>query len=160
MHIKINDTEYLLTKKMSIQVSNQEKIVLISKSKNPDKEEYSIAKMLALFDKGTVKDKKTYWEIELKGKALTQLPYSKVIVNIGKDYFIQKQTFYYSAGMNFSKDYSKADMQQPRLEIVFGKPSRIAVPTLKFETSQYFSIVNNAIKLKGNYSKYELIDQR
>lgn len=160
IYLKINATEYFITKKVSAQISHSEKIVLVSKTKTIPNDQYDIDKLLKSFDYGSFKDKKTHWEIELLAKKVTDVPYSKIILYIGKDYFIQKQVFYYRTGINFSKDYSKKDIQLPKLEIAFSKPSRKEIASSIFDTSPYFSVTKKEIKLSGKCSNYELIDQR
>lgn len=159
LYLKINDTEFLVTKKVSLQVSNGEKMMLVTKPGNISKEGYDITKMLALFKTGRVKDLKSHWEIELTTKA-PGVAFSKAVLFVGKDYFIQKQVYYYNTQMNFSKNLQKSDLQYPRLEILFGKPSRKAIPLSRFDTSAYFDVKGNTIRPKGSYSTYQLIDQR
>ncbi|MEL1244931.1 hypothetical protein AAEO56_11705 [Flavobacterium sp. DGU11] len=160
VYIKINDTEYLITKRINAQISNEEKAVLITNGTNILSKEYDFGNLFDDFQKPLIKDKKTYWEMEFKAKPITTQPYSKLVLHIGKDYFIQKQIFYYANAMDFSGDYRKQDMEYPRLEIIFGKHSRENVPLALFDTSKYFTVANKKVTLAARYRNYELIDHR
>jgi len=160
IYLKINTTEYLVNNKLGMQVNHDEKVILVAKSNTIPKDQYDINNILKTFNQGAFTDKKTYWEIELLPKQNSRQPYSKIVLHIGKDYFIKKQIFYYRTGINFSKDYSKEDIHMPKLEVVYGKASRGTIDASKFDTSSYFSATKKGIKLTAKYSNYELIDQR
>lgn len=160
IYLKINTTEYFATKKINIQVNHDEKAILAQKPQAIPQEQFNINKLLEIFQQGYLKDQKTYWEIELLAKKHSLLPYSKIILRIGKDYFIQKQVFYYSTAMNFSNDYTKKDIHKPKLEIEFSKTSRKDIAHEKFDTTPYITITKKGLKLSEKFSSYELIDQR
>jgi len=158
--IKINNTEYFLTKKISAQINRDEKIILVMGSDNLKKDGFNILQTLNLFNKGSLKDKKTHWEVELLGKQISQLPYSRIVIHISKDYYIQKQIYYYSNGIDFSKDFSKPDIQAPRLEIICSKPNRNTISSKIFDFSKYFTINGTSLKLSEASKDFSLIDQR
>jgi len=160
VYLKINATEYYLNNKISTQINHEEKMIFVTNPGKINKDEFNIAELLKSFRISSFNDKKTYWEIELLGKLGSPLPYSRIILIIGKDFYIQKQVFYYNTTLNFSKDYSKPDEKTPRLEIVYGKHSNAAIPAAKFSPSKYYTIVSNKVKLSSKYSNYEVADQR
>jgi len=160
IYVKIGETEFYNTKFINVMVSHKEKIIISSKPQPLSQQEYNIKSLLSMFTEGTIKDKQSHWEIELLPKPFSSLPYFKLVLHIGKDYYLKKQVFYYSEGTDFSTDYRKPDINYPRLEIVIGKPSLQPVPQSKFSVSQYFTIVSKSIKPTAKYANYELIDQR
>lgn len=160
IYLKINTTEYFATKKINIQVNHDEKAILVQKPQAIPQDQFNITKLLETFQHGYFKDQKTYWEMELLAKKSSALPYSKIVIRIGKDYFIQKQVFYYSTAINFSKDYTKRDVHKPKLEITFSKASRESIAPGRFDTTPYITITKKGIKLSEKFSSYELIDQR
>lgn len=160
VYLKINTTEYYLKSKISTQINHDEKLILVTNPGKIKKEEFNISELLKWFNIGRFKDKKTYWEIELLGKQGSSLPYGRIILNIGKDFYIQKQVFYYSTAIDFSNDYSKPDTRTPRLEIIYSKHSNAVIPNEKFNFSKYFTLAGNIIKLSTKYNNYQVIDQR
>jgi hypothetical protein len=160
IYLKIGETEFFSTKKINAKISHKEQVVQISNpSVTIQQQEYDMQKLLSFFKKGSFKDKGTFWEIELLAQPFSELPYSKLILHVGKDYFLQKQIFYYSTGINFSEDYRTPSINYPRLEIIYSKATRNPVPPTRFDTSAYFTIAKK-IQLSSKYAKYELIDQR
>ncbi|MCO6147930.1 hypothetical protein [Flavobacterium sp. NRK1] len=160
VYLKISSTEYYLNNKVSTQINHDERMIFITNPGKINKDEFNIDELLKSFRVSDFKDKKMFWEIELLAKQGSQLPYGRIILTIGKDFYIQKQVFYYSTTLNFSKDYSKPDEKTPRLEIVYGKHSNAAIPRAKFEASKYYTIVSNKVKLSSKYINYEVVDQR
>ncbi|MNK30910.1 hypothetical protein D3C87_493330 [compost metagenome] len=160
VYLKINTTEYYLSSKTNTQINHDEKLILVTNPGKIKKEEFNITELLKWFNMGSFKDKKTHWEVELLGKKGSSLPYGKIILIIGKDFYIQKQVFYYSTAIDFSNDYSKPDIKAPRLEIIYSKHSNDAIPAEKFNFSKYFTLTGNIVKLSSKYNNYQVVDQR
>jgi len=158
--IKIGAVEYYLNNKVSTQVNHDEKMILVTNPGKLKKDEFNIDELLKWFSMGSFKDKVSYWEIELLGKQGSSLPYSRIILTIGKDFNIQRQVFYYNTPINFSNDYSKPDNQSPRLEAIYSKHSNAVIAGAKFNSTQYYTIIGNKIKLSSKYSNYQVVDQR
>ncbi|WP_157499498.1 hypothetical protein [Flavobacterium beibuense] len=158
-YVKIDQTEYFITKKLTAQISHSEKAILIS-STTGIQQEFDIKEFLKVLSIGEFKDLKTHWEVELLPKNFSGLPYSKVVLHIGKNYLLKKQVFYYNTAMNFSEDYKKNDLSYPRLEITFKDVNRNAISAKQFDTSKIFVLKGGKINLSAGYSNYQLIDQR
>jgi hypothetical protein len=161
VYIKINDTEIINTKKTNIKVSHSENAIVVSNPVDNYFGEADFNKVFELCKLISFKDFKTYWEIILEPKAYSGLTYSKIVLNVSKTYFIQKQIFYYNTGINFSKEYKGTDINYPRLEVVHSDYSRKAIPPSVFNTQNYLSFSGkNSIVLAQRFKKYEIIDQR
>src|SRR5690606_2877042 len=106
-------------------------------------------------------DHKSYWEITMVAKSFSNLPYSKIVVQVTKSYFLQKQTFYYNTAISFSKDYRSPDPHYPRLEIINTNFNRNPVNASLFNPKTYFTIsAQKQIILVDRLKKYEVNDQR
>lgn len=160
VYMKINTTEFYSNNMYVAQISPVEKMILVMKPSANIESNYDINKLLESYNQSSFKDKKTFWELELTAKPFSGLPYHKIIIEIGKDFFMKRQLFYYSAGVNFSNDYSKPNIDNPLLEIVYGKHTRYVPANHNFSPSKYFTLQNDKIKITEKYKKFQLIDKR
>jgi hypothetical protein len=160
IYLKVNTTEYFLTENLSAQINHDEKIIFITGTKKIKRDEFNVLMILDEFNPGFFREEKNYWEIELLGKPFSGLPYARIVIQIGKDFFIQKQVFYYSTGTDFSKDYTKPDIQFPRLEIICSQPQDALESAYRFDSSKYFTISDNNVKLSAQCIDYTLVDRR
>ena len=94
-------------------------------------------------------------------KEFSGLNYSKIVLNIGKNYLIQKQVFFYNTNMNFSKNYRKQELTTPRLEILYNNYTYKNIQLAKLNTAKFF-IVNkeNKVLATSAYKSYEVNDNR
>ncbi|WP_149206114.1 outer membrane lipoprotein-sorting protein [Flavobacterium johnsoniae] len=161
IYTKIGDTEILNSKEVYLKISNSEKAVEISNPVPNYNGDFDIKPLLQLCKIEKFVDYKTYWEITLTAKPYSSLSYSKIVVQVTKNYFLQKQVFYYSTAVNFSNDYRKPDPHYPRLEIVNTNFNRNAVNAAVFNTKTYFTtLAKKQIVPAEKLKKYEIIDQR
>ncbi len=160
IYMKINETEILNNKEVSIKVSHEDKALLVSNPELNVDGAYDMSKLLEVYKKESFEDKNTYWEIELIAKEVTS-EYSKIRLHISKDYFLQKQVFFYANAINFSKDYKTTDIQTPRLEILYTDYSKKVSDEHKFKTVTFLQIKKGApVVLSPGLKGYELIDKR
>lgn len=159
VYMKIGDSEILNSKKVYLKINHSEKAIQIL---NPIANYFGDFDMKALLDLCKVEkflDYKTYWEITMVARPYSSLPYSKIVVQITKNYFLQKQIFYYNTAVNFSKDYRSPDSHYPRLEVTNTNYNRNPVKASIFNSSTYFTISGKKqIILSERLKKYEIID--
>lgn len=161
VYTKIGDTEILNSKTVNLKISNAEKAVEISNPVPNYAGDFDMKPLLDVCKIEKFVDYKSYWEITLVAKNYSALPYSKIVVQVTKSYFLQKQTFYYNTVVNFSKDYRSPDPHYPRLEIVNKNFKRSPVNASIFSTKTYFTTnAKKQILLAEKLKKYEIIDQR
>lgn len=161
IYTKIGDTEILNSKAVHLKISSEEKAIEISAPVSNYAGDFDMKPLLDLCKIEKFTDFKSYWEITLLTKTYSSLPYSKIVIQVTKNYFLQKQIFYYNSAVNFSTDYRKPDPHYPRLEIVNTNFNRSPVNASIFSTKTYFTTsAKKQIILAERLKKYEIIDQR
>jgi hypothetical protein len=161
VYTKIGNTETLNTKTVFLKINHDEKAMEISNPMPAFSGDFDMKPLLDLCKIEKFLDYKTYWEITMIPKEYSSLSYSKITLQISKDYFLQKQIFYYNTAMNFSKDYRSPDPHYPRLEITNTNYNRNPVAASIFNSDTYFTTsVKKQIILPERLKKYEVIDQR
>lgn len=161
VYMRIDQTETLNTKAVNLKISHSEKALQIADPIKTFFGNFDITPLYELCKIESFKDFKTYWEITLIAKNYSGLPYSKIIVQITKNYFLQKSIFYYSTAVNFSKDYRAPKSYYPRLEVTNTNFSRKAINSSLFTAKSYFtSSGKNKYELAERLKNYEVIDQR
>jgi len=158
IYLKIKNTEFLSSSKFNIKINNDDKVIIVTDNRSVvAAQDYDIKKILNSFNAGSFRCKNGGWEIEFVSKPSSAIQYSRVIVNIGKDYFIKKQDFYYNTGFNFSKDPTKREIHYPRLEIAFSQAQRNIMSKEIFKTSNYFTEIGKGLKLTNKYKQYTIL---
>ncbi len=160
VYMKIDQTEILNSKTINLKISHNEKAIEIA---NPIKNyfgDFDIKPLLELCKIESFKDIKTYWEITFTAKKYSTLPYSKIVIQISKKYYLQKSIFYYSTAVNFSKDYRAPKSYYPRLEVINTNFTRKAPNPALFTTTNYFLTNKNKYVPVERLKNYEIIDQR
>lgn len=160
VYMKIDQTEMLNSKTTNLKISHSEKAIEIADPMKNYFGDFDIKPLLDLCKIESFRDLKTYWEVTLTAKKYSALPYSKIIVQISKKYFLQKSIFYYSTAVNFSKDYRAPKSYYPRLEVTNTNFNRKAPNPLLFTTSYYFTVNKNKYTPVERLKNYEVIDQR
>lgn len=159
VYAKIGETEIISSRTAFLKISHQEKAIQIL---NPIPNYMGDFDIKPLLDRCRIEkflDYKAYWEITLSAKPYSSLAYSKIVVQISKDYLLRKRIFYYNAAVNFSKDYRRADPHYPRLEVTNSDYSRNPIKAGIFESSTYFTRSGTKqIVLSEKLKKYEIID--
>ncbi|PXY41169.1 hypothetical protein DMB65_09450 [Flavobacterium cheongpyeongense] len=161
IYMKIDQTEILNSKSINLKISHSEKAILISDPLQSYFGNFDINPLLDLCKIESFKDFKIYWEIILIPKKYSNLPYSKIVVQISKKYFLQKSVFYYNTAVNFSKDYRSPKSYMPRLEVTNLNFNRKAVNASLFADKTYFDFLSkNKYVTATRLKNYEIIDQR
>ncbi|MFD1602335.1 hypothetical protein ACFSJW_18850 [Flavobacterium artemisiae] len=161
VYMKIDQTEILNSKTINLKISNSEKAIQIADPIKNYFGNFDIKPLLDLCKIESFKDYKTYWEITLTAKNLSNLPYSKIIIQISRKYFLQKSIFYYNTSVNFSKDYRNPKSYYPRLEVINTNFNRKTVNENLFKTKNYFTATGKSkYTLAERLKSYEVIDQR
>lgn len=157
VYMKIGDSEILNSKTVFLKINNTEKAIEILDPVKNYFGDFDIKPLYELCKIESFLDYKSYWEITLVSKQYSSLPYSKIIVQISKSYFLQKQIFYYNTAINFSKDYRSPDSHYPRLEITYSNFNRNPVAASLFSTSTYFTkSAKEKIILTEKFKKYKI----
>lgn len=161
VYMKIDHTEILNSKTINLKISHSEKAIQIGDPIKNYFGEFDMQSLLDLCEIESFKDLKTYWEITLLAKNYSSLPYSKIVVQISKKYFLQKSVFYYNTAVNFSKDYRVPKPYYPRLEVSNTGFSRKATPVSLFTTGSYLTLSGkNKYTAAAQLKHYEVIDER
>jgi hypothetical protein len=159
IYMKIDETEFVNNNKIRIKISHNEKAIMIENKQEHTTGDFDINKLLVFCTISSFKDYKEYWEIVLLNRQYSNLEYSKIVVNVNKDYTLRKQVFYYNTEMNFSKDYRKQEMGNPRLEIDYNYYSNKEISSSIFNI--FFTLTkDNRIILSTKYKGYEIEDNR
>lgn len=161
VYMKIDQTEILNSKTINVKISHSEKAIQIADPLKNYLGSFDIKPLFELCKIESFKDFKTYWEIILTAKNYSSLPYSKIILQVSKKYFLQKSIFYYSTAVNFSKNYRAPKPYYPRLEVTNTNFNRRAVNPSLFATKSYFTALakNKSVPVE-RLKNYEVIDQR
>ncbi|MES2812045.1 MAG: hypothetical protein V4670_06205 [Bacteroidota bacterium] len=161
VYLKIDKTEFINTKKVSLKINHGEKAMLISNKVEFSTGTFDVNKLIAYCTISSFKDYKTYWEIILTPKEYSGLNYTQIVLNIGKNYLLQKQVFFYNTGFNFSKDYRKQALDYPRLEIMYSGYNKKVTELSKINTNVFFTISQtNKVQATDKYKNYEVADKR
>lgn len=161
VYMKIDQTEILNSKTVNLKISHSEKAIQIADPIKNYFGNFDIKPLLDLCKIESFKDYKTYWEITLTAKNYSDLPYSKIIIQISRQYFLQKSIFYYNTSVNFSKDYRNPKSYYPRLEVVNTNFNRKTANENLFKTKYYFTTTGkNKYVMAERLKSYEVIDQR
>jgi len=161
IYMKIDQTEILNSKSINLKISHSEKAIQIADPLKNYFGNFDIKPLLDLCKIESFKDFKVYWEITLTAKNYSNLPYSKIIIQISKKYFLQKSIFYYNTAVNFSKDYRAPKSYLPRLEVTNTNFNRKAVNPSLFTTKYYFTASGqNKYVPAERLKNYEIIDLR
>ncbi|NHN27984.1 hypothetical protein FIA58_020080 [Flavobacterium jejuense] len=157
---KIDKTEFIWNKKMCLSIFHPDELMMLSFSQPISTEQFDLKKLLEICSIKSFINKGKFWELIIENKPFSGLEYSKIVIQINKNYFIQKQLFYYNTSINFSKDFNKQDLDLPVLEIVYSNFNRNKIENSFFDFSKYIVESKNGIQPSKAYSNYVLEDQR
>lgn len=157
---KIDQTEFIWNKNICLKVVHPDKLINITISQPLEMKSFDIASLKEWCDVKSFVDRKSYWELTLTTKAFSSLPYSKIIIHIGKNYFIQKQWFHYNMAIDFSADYRSQNLDYPVLEIIYSNFTRKNELTTFFNVNKFIEEKNKVIKASKEYQSYIIEDHR
>lgn len=161
VYMRIDKTEFLNTNRFNVKISHYEKAILVSDKQPLSMGDFDIKKIQKLCTISSFKTHKTHWEIVLIPKEFSGLNFSKIVIFMNKNHTISKQVFYYNTGHNFSKDYTKSELSNPKLEIVFTNYTSKLSDLLKLNANYVLSTgKNNKIIPASTFKKYEVTDIR
>lgn len=160
---KIDHTEFIITPTFCLKISNDEKIVELSRGQAYINQEIDFQKTIKECKELTVEEKDKMYYITLIIKNSSQVPFSTVKVKVNKsNYRIAQLDLFYTDMQDFSKDPKKKDLNQPHLRILYSdfskKIEKVSNTVFNYET--YFKTVNTMIVPIGLIKDYELIDNR
>lgn len=157
---KIDKTEFVWNKNICLKVVHPDKLINISISQPLEMKNFDIASLKEWCDIKSFVDRKSYWELILTTKAFSSLPYSKIVIHIGKNYFIQKQLFYYNSAVDFSTDYRKQNLDYPVLEIIYSSFTRKKESSTFFNMNKFIEEKSKLIKATKEFQSYTIEDHR
>jgi len=157
---KIDQTEFIWNKNICLKVVHPDKLINITVSQPIEMKSFDIASLKEWCDVKSFVDRKSYWELILTTKAFSSLPYSKIIIHIGKNYFIQKQLFYYNTAIDFSTDYRKQHLEYPVLEIIYSSFTRKKESNSFFNINRFVEEKSKMIKATKEFHSYTIEDHR
>lgn len=157
---KIDKTEFIWNKNICLKVVHPDKLINISISQPLEMKNFDIASLREWCDIKSFVDRKSYWELILTTKAFSSLPYSKIVIHIGKNYFIQKQLFYYNSAVDFSTDYRKQNLDYPVLEIIYSSFTRKKESSTFFNMNKFIEEKSKLIKATKEFQSYTIEDHR
>jgi hypothetical protein len=157
---KIDKTEFVWNKNICLKVVHPDKLINISISQPLEMKNFDIASLKEWCDIKSFVDRKSYWELILTTKAFSSLPYSKIVIHIGKNYFIQKQLFYYNSAVDFSTDYRKQNLDYPVLEIIYSSFTRKKESSTFFNMNKFIEEKSKLIKTTKEFQSYTIEDHR
>jgi hypothetical protein len=161
VYMKIDNTEFVNTGKRALRVNHKQKAILIMDPQPITTGDFDMKKLAELCKITSFKDYKSFWEIIFVPNEFSGLTYSRIQLIINKNYTVSKQVFFYNTGLDFSKDYRKSDVSQPRLEILYSKYDKNLPDVNKLKNDFFISFnkQNKAIP-SGNYKNYKIVDKR
>ena len=155
---KIDKTEFIWNKNICLKVVHPDKLINISISQPLEMKNFDIASLKEWCDIKSFVDRKSHWELTLTTKAFSSLPYSKIVIHIGKNYFIQKQLFYYNSAVDFSTDYRKQNLDYPVLEIIYSSFTRKKESSTFFNMNKFIEEKRKLIKATKEFQSYTIED--
>lgn len=161
VYMRIDKTDFLNTNKYNVKISHLEKAMLVSDKQPLSMGDFDIKKFQDLCKIGDFNTYKNFWQITLIPNKFSGLAYSKIVLTINKNYTMSKQEFYHNTSHNFSKDYTKTDLSNPKLEILYTNYSSKLTENQKLNTAYFFATgKNNSIVPTSAFKKYEITDNR
>lgn len=157
---KIDQTEFIWNKNICLKVVHPDKLMNLTISQPLEMKSFDIASLKEWCDVKSFVDRKSHWELTLTTKAFSSLPYSKIVIHIGKNYFIQKQLFYYNSAVDFSTDYRIQNLDYPVLEIINSNFTRKNELSTHFDINKFIEEKNRVIKASKEFQSYIIEDHR
>lgn len=162
---KIQNTEIInsVSHNILIKINHDQKAILISDPVDYSAVDFDIKKTFKQCKDILVKEKGNNNVVTLLIKDETDIPYSKIEIEINKSYYIKEIALFYSTKMNFSGSVFKQDFQFPKLVIKyndFKKKWKDKTGLLNTENYINFSADSSQITGVNNQLNYQLIDVR
>lgn len=159
---KIGQTEFVYGADFSLQVSNQERIIVLSRASKLNYGNVDFEVIEKESSSQYIDESGNYYVLTFVLKGSSSVPCSKIIYKIHKEkFFVTQADFYYSIQEDFATKFNETDLHYPHLRILFSNVN--TSPNWNEELtnfSTYFTSVDNLIKPKGRLTNYRLIDQR
>jgi len=163
--LKIHSTIFLSDQlnNMSLKLNEDQKAMVVSKSNiNLDQANpIDNTQLLKQFKTYKLIENKNYWICVFIAPDITQLPYSKIEVEINKtNFLVNKQTLYFSARMPYFDDENNEKYGNPKLEIIMSnfKNSITVEEKNKTNIKSFININPNKISGKNQYKDYTVIE--
>jgi len=159
---KIAHSEYIVEDDLMICINHDDRQITLTHAVESDVVDPEIKNSLRYCSDILVLDnngKNTSIELILKKES--DLPYSRIRIDLDEDYWIEQLTFFYNTQVNFSSSYFSPQMDYPRLEVRY----RDLKKNWKDETgiarlNNYVQITDDKIEATPLYKAYTIIDNR
>lgn len=161
VYMKIGNTEFINSLKTSLKVNHDQKAMVVTDRQKFSSGEFDVSKLLQFCKIQSFKSLKDTWEIVLTAKEFSGLTYSKIVLLVNKNYTLKKQTFFYNTGIDFSKNYNKQDVTNPRLEINYTNYNHNPISAQLLNSDLFYTTSkSNKLTASAKYKNYEIIDKR
>ena len=149
--------------KMSLKLNEEQKAMIVTKTTSTFNQQIPIdnRELLKQFTSYKLIDKKDFWLCVFIAHQVTQLPYSRVEVEVDKNNFnILRQTLFFSAKVPYLDKDDKEIFDNPKLEIIMINYSDSITNEEKLNTSIKKYITTNKEKITGKnqYKDYTIIE--
>lgn len=161
VYMKIGNTEFINAGKTALKINHDQKAMVVTDREQFSTGDFDVSKLQKFCKIQSFKPMKDYWEIILVPNEFSGLTYSKIVLQVGKNYLLKKQTFFYNSGINFSNDYRKQDISKPRLEISYTNYNHNPVSAQLLNSASFYNLSKaNKPMATARYKSYEIIDKR
>ncbi len=160
---KINEIEIVSSNKVEININHTDKYITLTKGKEISPIDVNVDASLKFCENVLISSKNKNTLVTLVIKDKVDLPYTKLVIEIDKNYWIQEIAMYYNSKINFSESYFEQDYDFPKLVVEyrdFKKKIKNKNEMLKIEDVISFSKKDTKASLNDNYKNYQLVDLR
>ena len=161
LYQQTDQTELIYGKDFFLRINHEEQAMELNAAQQAPPATMNTDQALKECSEVLLEDKGAYYEIKLVIKNTSSLPFSQILMRIGKkNYHLEQLDMYYTTVQDFSTD-GKQDLQLSHLRIAFGALDTApeSRPAL-FTTASYLKQDGDALVPVGACTGYELIDNR
>lgn len=163
VYSKMAEAEIVSTKDLYLKINHKEKAILVANGSQEiqNADQFNLDELFQYLDVDTLKVNTTSWEIILKAKPITQLPFSSIEIEIDKKtYNIKSQVFYYVSQIDFSKELRKTDLAPAKLEVTYKnyRTNKFTLSDKVFNSKQYVVKKNTKYVAVNKYKGYDIVD--
>lgn len=160
VYMKAMNNELMANKKMSITVTNLERVIYIENPRPYSAGDFDIKELLPYFKIGSMEAKNGLYKISLISTPASGFPYSKIEIFINKKYQLVEQVFYFSTAYDVQNKTGKSDTVYPKLVVKNTNYNYDPIPESVFKSEGYVKISGNKITpLKQGYKLYDKREQ-
>ncbi|MFT7900106.1 MULTISPECIES: hypothetical protein [Flavobacteriaceae] len=162
-YTSLSNVEIINTENTYLKINHNEKAILIANGvKKPQELHLNLDELFKYLEAEIIKENPKFWTIKFTPRGeITQLPFSKLIIELNKKTFrVKRQLFYYLNKMNFSENLRETDEANVKLEVLFKnyKTSHFKKLIGVFDIKKYIKKEKGIYKPKGAIGGYEVVN--